>query len=269
MQKSENITKDNERQMALFKFSLIAPLVNNCDAYESKMSFFREVASKEYVLPNGKKRIFSVATIKTWYQLYQKKGFDSLIRDIRSDNGNSRTIDNNTALEIIKLKEQFPHITGKAIYQKLVQTGVINTKDVSISSLYRFLKENDLKYLPTVERKAFEMEYSNDCWQCDTSHGPVIKINNKKMQTYLIQIIDDASRLIVGCQFFLNDNSLNLQFVLKQAIKTYGVPKKIFVDNGKPYKNLQFQTICATIGTILIHAKAYSPESKRQNREKF
>ena len=99
----------------------------------------------------------------------------------------------------------------------------------------------------------------------DTSHGPIITIDGKKVQTYLIQLIDDASRLIVGFQFFLNDNALNFQLVLKQAIKIYGVPKRIFVDNGTPYKNLQFQTICAQIGSILIHAKPYSPQSKRQN----
>lgn len=75
------------------------------------------------------------------------------------------------------------------------------------------------------------MEFANDCWQGDTSHGPVITIDGKKVQTYLIQLIDDASRLLVGYQFYLNDNAINFQAVLKQAIKIYGVPKKLFVDN--------------------------------------
>ena len=162
-----------------------------------------------------------------------------------------------------------PHITGKAIYNKLLEDGTILAKDFSIATVYRYLNNHNLKYIPTVERKQFEMEHAGDCWQADTSHGPVIKIDGKKVHTYLVQIIDDASRLIVGCEFFLNDNAINFQAVLKQAIKTYGIPKKIFVDNGTPYKNLQFQTICASLGTILIHAKAYSPESKRKNRKGF
>ncbi|MFI3308006.1 MAG: DDE-type integrase/transposase/recombinase [Mycoplasmatota bacterium] len=113
------------------------------------------------------------------------------------------------------------------------------------------------------------MEYVNDCWQCDTSHGPVITVNGEKRKTYLIQVIDDASRLIVGHEFFWNDNSINFQKVLKQAIKTYGVPKKVFVDNGTPYKNLQFQTICANIGTILIHSKPYTPQGKGKIERSF
>ena len=162
-----------------------------------------------------------------------------------------------------------PHITGKAIYNKLLEDGTILAKDFSIATVYRYLNNHNLKYIPTAERKQFEMEHAGDCWQADTSHGPVIKIDGKKVHTYLVQIIDDASRLIVGCEFFLNDNAINFQAVLKQAIKTYGISKKIFVDNGTPYKNLQFQTICASLGTILIHAKAYSPESKRKNRKGF
>ena len=169
----------------------------------------------------------------------------------------------------MNINGKYPHITGKAIYTKLIEDNIINAKDISIQTIYRFLKSDCLKNAPTIERKAFEMEHANDCWQCDTSHGPYITINGKKCQTYLIQIIDDASRLIVGAKFYLNDNAINFQDVLKEAIKIYGIPKKIFVDNGTPYKNLQFQTICATIGCVLIHAKPYSPQSKGKIERSF
>ena len=265
-----NYTKDElKQQVALFRFSVISPLVNNCHDFNSKMEFFRNVSLKQYTLPNGKNSTFSPLTIKTWYLNYLKGGFDALVPRERTDFGSSRSLTIEAHNRIFELKSQFPHITGKAIYKKLIEEGIINVKDASISSVYRFLKSNELKHIPTVERRSFEMEHSNDCWQCDTSHGPVILIDGKKVQTYLIQIIDDSSRLIVGHQFFLNDNSHNLQTVLKQAVKTYGIPKKIFVDNGKPYQNIQFKIICANLGSVLIFAKPYSPESKRKNREKF
>lgn len=270
MKNSKVTTEEERKQVALFRFSLIAPLVNNCHTFPTKMAFFRDVAAKEYTLPSGEKATFSVHTIKHWYHQYCIYGFDALCRNHdRNDAGISRKLSESAIYRIVELKQQLPHITGKAIYQKLIAEGTIKAKEVSITTVYRYLKLHNLKSLSTVERKAFEMEHSNDCWQCDTSHGPTIKINGKKEQTYLIQIIDDASRLIVGSQFFLNDNALNFQTVLKQAIKTYGIPKKIFVDNGTPYKNIQFQTICACIGTILIHAKPYSPESKGKIERSF
>lgn len=262
---SKFTTEDEAKQVALLRFSIIAPLVNNCHAFSSKMAFFRDAALKEYTLPSGKQVMFHTATIRTWYHNYIKFGFDSLLPKIRNDMGKSRKVPDNVAVKINEIKQQFPHITGKAIYNKLIEDGIILAKDFSIATVYRYLNNNNLKYIPTVERKQFEMEHAGDCWQADTSHGPVITVDGKKVHTYLIQIIDDASRLIVGCQFFLNDNAINFQAVLKQAIKTYGIPKKIFVDNGTPYKNLQFQIICASLGTVLIHAKAYSPESKRKN----
>jgi len=256
-------TEDEAQLMALFRFSVIAPVVNDIHAFSTKMAFFRDASLKEYVLPNGKKCTFKFTTIRNWYNTYKRYGFDALKPKNRNDRGTSRKMLPEVAERIVQLKQQFPHITGKALYNKLVEEGTILAKDFSVATVYRYINNHKLKYIPTVERKQFEMEFANDCWQADTSHGPIITIDGKKVHTYLVQIIDDASRLIVGCQFFLNDNAINFQTVLKQAIKTYGIPKKLFVDNGTPYKNLQFETICASLGTILIHAKAYSPESKR------
>lgn len=267
MKNSKVKTEEEANGMALLRFSIIAPLVNNTNAFSSKMAFFRDASTKEYELPSGKKCIFSPSAIKDWYVNYNRYGFDALKSKTRRDMGESRKITKEICSRIIELKESMPHITGKAIYGKLVEEGTICAKDFSIATVYRYLNKHNLKYIATTEKKQFEMENANDCWQADTSHGPVIKINGKIIHTYLIQIIDDASRLIVGCEFFLNDNAINFQSVLKQAIKTYGIPKRLFVDNGTPYKNLQFEVICANIGTVLIHAKAYSPESKRQDRK--
>ena len=264
MKNSKVRTEEEANGIALLRFSIIAPLVNSTNAFSSKMAFFRDASLKEYELPSGEKCMFSLGAIKDWYISYTRYGFDSLKPKTRRDKGESRKIPKEVCDRIAELKETMPHITGKAIYSKLIEEGIIYAKDFSVATVYRYLNKNNLKYVATVERKQFEMEHANDCWQADTSHGPVITICGKKVHTYLIQIIDDASRLIVGCQFFLNDNAINFQAVLKQAIKTYGIPKRLFVDNGTPYKNQQFEIICANLGTVLIHAKAYSPESKRQ-----
>ena len=130
---------------------------------------------------------------------------------------------------------------------------------------------NNLKasQVTNIERRMFEMENVNDCWQADTSNGPYIKIDGVKYKTYIIMFIDDKSRLIMGYDIFLNDNAINMQKVFKNAIKTYGKPKKLFVDNGGPYNNKQLSLICASLGIQLIHTKAYSPESKAKQERLF
>lgn len=60
--------------------------------------------------------------------------------------------------KIIEFKEKYPYITGKAIYNKLIEDGDILAKNVSLASLYRFLNSHNFHTHNVTERKAFEME---------------------------------------------------------------------------------------------------------------
>ena len=267
-----NTKEDNERkkQIALFRYGIISPLVANIHEFISKEQFFREMALKKHNL-FGKDVSIQPGTIKDWYLTYQKNGFDALYPKTRSDLHTSRILTKETVERIKLLKHEFPFITGTLIYNKLIEEGFITFNNVSKSTILRYIRDNDLKNKQNygVERKAFEMEFANDCWQSDTSHGPYLTINGKKIKTYLIITIDDASRLITGYEFFFKDNALNMQKVLKNAIKKYGVPKRLFVDQGSTYKNEQLSLICANIGCVLIHAKPFSPESKAKVERMF
>jgi transposase InsO family protein len=259
------------QELALFKFSLIAPIVNNTYVAVSQMQYFRDIAAKLHILPNGKTVKYSSGTIKKWFLIYRKGGFDSLITKLRSDAGMPRVIDDKAITKIHDIKDKFPYITGKLVYQKLVEEGYIKATDTSMASIHRYIRDNNLKrnQISPVERKAYEMEYANDCWQSDTSHGPVIKVGGQKRQTYLITMLDDATRIIAHGEFFFNDNAVNMQIVFKKAILKYGLPKRLFVDNGPSYKNDQLRLICASLGVILIYAKAYSPQSKGKIERSF
>ncbi|WP_427338454.1 DDE-type integrase/transposase/recombinase [Caloranaerobacter sp. DY30410] len=118
------------------------------------------------------------------------------------------------------------------------------------------------KNLCPTDRRAFEFEFPNECWQSDISVGPYLTINGRKHKTYIIAIIDDASRLIVHCEAFLSDNFLSFLSVFKNGVAKRGITKKLFIDNGKVYKSQQMQFICASLGTILCYTRPYSPESK-------
>lgn len=260
----ENKERDSlKREIALFRYGLIAPVVTDTFEEKSQIEYFRNAASKVYNI-NGRQIKLATSTIKNWYLDYKKNGFNALLPKTRCDINSSRKLSNEAMSKIISLKKEFPHISGTLIYQKLNNEGYINEFDVSLSTVLKFIRDNKLLFNETEneDRRAFVMEFSNDCWQADTSHGPYLTINKKKVLTYLIAIIDDASRLIVSAKFYFNDNAVNFQNVFKNAVKTYGIPKKLFVDNGSTYKNDQLSLICANTGTILIHARPYSGASK-------
>jgi len=251
-------------QIALFKFSLIAPLCNNTFDAPSQAAFYRQMAEKAYVLPDGTSKRFTASTIKHWFLKYRSQGIDALYPKGRNDIGNSRVISEDAAQRIIEIKQQFPHITGTLVYQKLIEEGIVKASEVSLPTVLRFIKNNHLKAreLEPEDRRAFELEYANDCWQADSSVGPVIKVNGKKMQTWLISYLDDASRIVTHAEFFFNDNSVNMQLVLKKAIQKHGLPSRLYVDNGSSYRNSQLSLICASLGITLIHTPVYSPKSK-------
>jgi putative transposase len=119
------------------------------------------------------------------------------------------------------------------------------------------LPEEELKDL-----KRFAHQNINELWQTDVMYGPYIKVGTKKKQIYLFAYIDDASRLITHAEFFYLQNYESLRYSFKEAVLKRGIPKLIYTDNGKIYRSQQFEFICASIGTVLIHAKPFSPNEK-------
>jgi transposase InsO family protein len=251
-----------KKELALFKFSLIAPVVNGTYKEKSKIAYFRSVCEEPLLFPDGRVVRVAAGTVKHWYQKYTHGGLKALVTKPRTDLGKARAISEDAMKQVECYLEEFPYITGKKIYEKLIEGGYINKTDFSIDSLYRYLNNAGLsrRHMEPDECLSFEFAYANDCWQADSTAGPIIKKDGRNHQTYLIAIIDDKSRLIVHGELFFNDNAENVQLVLKKAIKKFGCPKKFFVDNGGPYRNLQLEWICASLGITKIHSKPYRPK---------
>jgi transposase InsO family protein len=190
---------------------------------------------------------------------------------VRADAGKPRKLSETAISKVYEFKENFPHITGKAVYRKLIEAGAVNAADTSVDTVQRFIRNNGLKLSAANQQvvKAFEMEFANDCWQADTSRGPVISIDRTKTQTFLIALIDDASRMTPHWQFYLADNAVNMQDSLRQGIAKFGIPKMAFVDNGGPYDNLQLRLICASIGIALVHSRPYVPKGRGKIERHF
>ena len=84
----------------------------------------------------------------------------------------------------------------------------------------------------------------------------------KKERTYIIALIDDASRYIVGIDIFLNDNYINLMSVIKSAVKKHGKPKIFNFDNGANYRCNQMTLLAARMGTVINYCAVRTPTSK-------
>lgn len=249
---------DNKKtqEIALKRYGSIAPLISgNIDSYKSKSDYFRSVASSIGVHPH---------TIQRWYSRYLKEGFDGLMPKSRSDQHHYRKLDKDTKDQIIYLLSEYPRLPATMVYQKLLETNTIVAKDVSLSTVNRFVQEykKSKGFGPLKDMKRYEREHINEVWCGDSSVGPYLKVDGKKQRTYIIALIDDASRMIVGIDIFFNDNFVNLMSVIRGAVIKYGKPKTFNFDNGSNYRSTQMNLLAARIGTVIHYNPARTPTGK-------
>ena len=255
--------KDNKRQIALFRYSVISPLITNPENYCSNNNFFESAASKTYVDTYGRKRVISADTIERWYYKYKAKGFDGLIPQRRVDLGTSRKVSYEIYLKIEELINQYPRLRAMDIYRELIKSE-ISPKMCSYDTVNRIYRKIKTKTLDeqTKERLRYECKFSNDVWCADSSVGPYLYIGNERIRLTIIAFIDDATRLITGCKIYDSDNTVNLIATLKSAVGTYGKPKVLNMDNGRNYRSNQMSLIAARVGISLHYNPIKTPQSK-------
>lgn len=251
-------------QIALFRYGIIAPLVSGTDNCKSKNEYFNLHGNKEYRFIDGSSVHVSPGSIERWYYNYQKHGFDGLKMKPRTDVGTTRKLDNELINTITFYVDNHPRLPATAIRTDLIKNGFITESDVSLSTITRFVQayKKGKDITSKTEMRRYECKHINDVWCCDTSYSFKLTDNGEKKRTFIIAIIDDASRLVVGCDVFFNDNYVNYMTVLKSAIEHYGLPKVLNLDNGTPYKNGQIDLLAARLGIRLNHCAPYTPEGK-------
>lgn len=264
--------QDMAREMALFRFSTVAPVIQRTHSDGSDAAYFRRVAQFPLRRPDGTENLYTPNTLKKWASLYKNGGLEALETATRSDKGGVRVLSGECMDEIRAIKERFPKLGSVQIHLRLLQTGLIEPA-VSVRTVQRFVKNNGLMKggAPGApkDRKAFEEARFGGMWMADTSYFPYLRENGVSRRTYLMCVVDDHSRLIVGARLFYGDTALNFQKVLKAAVATYGICTKLYVDSGSPYKDAQLSYICAEAGIVLIHAPVRDGAAKAKVERTF
>ena len=224
------------------KFSFIAPVISRTYTDDSISAYFKRVSKNEIDWPDGTKRKYSDQTMEWWLHIYRKYSFEGLMPKDRLYLGRVRKLDDGHKKYIADLIGQYPKITGVMVYEKMIEDGVLNIGDCSVDTIQRYIRNSGLRNgqgeTLVKERRTWEFAHSCDGYEADTCHTFYIyDENNIYRKTYLIAIIDNHSRMIVGAEFFFNDNAVNFQKVWHDAVLRYGRSKEIILDNGSSYKN--------------------------------
>ena len=269
MNSSSERGNERERMMALFRYSIISPVLNPNDPRSLKTRL-QEQASKIWMLPDGvTQKVYSWMTLEEWYYLYKNHGFEILVRQKRSDRGSFSSISDKLKEFITNILEKYPTLKYSNLIPFLHASPELqDEKFPGKTTLYRYLKFiGEKQTTPGQERRAFEVDHINDLWQTDIMYGPYIPVRQKngkypKRQTYLIAIIDDHSRRLVQAEFYLEQTLEDYMDSLKKAFLKCGVPVRIYCDNGKVFRSMQIRRIAAEVGTAISHTKVRDAAAK-------
>ena len=259
------MTFDQKQAVALFRYSVIAPLeTGTADPSISNKEFFRQVAKKTYTGPDGKPVTVGASTAEKWHNLYKKGGFQALFPQSRSDEGIPRKLDPDLQGQIRFLKLEHPRMTAADIHRKLLADGSIHIGQLSVSTVERFVRylRNQEGLSIQKDMRRYERPHINEVWYGDTCFGPWLTKKKKKKRVYFIALIDDASRFIVAADIFFHDAFENLMAVIRSAVAKYGRPKLFSFDNGSSYRNLQMELLAARIGSSVHYCEPFTPTSK-------
>ena len=80
--------------------------------------------------------------------------------------------------------------------------------------------------------------------------------------------MDDKSRFIVALRVFDNERESSMLDLLLEAIRIYGAPQRLYLDNGSTYRGEALQTACGRLGVNLLHASPHDPQA-RGKMERF
>lgn len=247
---------DEKREEALRRFRILSPLLAEGLSSCEERQLRAQILLKEGV---------SERTLRRWRNAYQKGGFDALIPKSRKDHGTCKAISAEVLERACNLREEVPRRSAQRLTEMLKHEGF----EVSRSTLDRHLRKagKSVKELSKgkSQGRRFVREGRNTLWQSDIKYGPYIpdpKDPSKKIRTYLLVIIDDATRFVVHAQFYDNQRLPILEDGLRKAILRCGLPSAIYVDNGKIFVSQWLRLACAKLGIRHMNTKAYSPESK-------
>jgi len=261
-------------QIALFRYGLIADLVHREPAEKGLYPLLREKAERVYEIPGTRRTRVASETIRDWLSAYRRGGFDALRPQARRDLGRARAIPQPVADLLCQIKDETPALSVAAVIER-ARSAASEELQLAPATVHRLLQRHGLMARKLGEpsskdRRRFAFDKAGELWMSDVMHGPAVTIEGgRKRKSYLIGLLDDATRVIPYAAFTLAENTAAFLPVLQEAILRRGVPKRLYVDNGAVYRSNHLSLVCAKLGITLIHARPYLPQGKGKQERWF
>ena len=200
------------------------------------------------------------STIQKWAKAYVEGGPEALMR--KSTSAKARSL----CTKLKRMIEQY-RIENPEAGVRRIRDDLRRNEGVSVSAekVRQVVNEAGLGNPPPQparrppQQRRFEREIPNAMWQID-----IFTFQLKRMYpVYLIGVIDDHSRYIVGHGLFRQQSADAVLEVVKGAIGEWGAPREILSDNGRQFAawrgETRFQKVLKRQGIQHVRSAPHHP----------
>ena len=256
--------KNKAKAIADERMRLIAPLLSPAlDCAQIKQ--LKEELSKANSI--------SQRTLERYCKQYLEGGYEGLMPSVKQTT--TFKIPEEIVQEAIQLRRELPSRSIPTIIRILeaegkVAPGFLKRTTVQdalaragySASMMKIYQDNGYA------SQRFQRAHRHDLWQGDIKYGPTLMIAGKPTPTYFSCLLDDATRYILHAEFYASMEQFVVEDTLHKAIMKYGIPRRLYFDNGSQYKNQWMKRACGILGIRLIYAKPRNPQGKGK-QERF
>lgn len=272
---SEITPHTHAEAVAIFRSHVIGSLICQELSRGAFRTELRRLSRQRFRPPDADTtRTFSVPTLERWFYRFRRGGLAALTPTPRSDRGHARAISPEARELLLDIRREHPSASVALILRTLIADGRLAQGAVSVPTVRRLFRDAGLD--PQSLRSAagekprlrWQAESPNALWHGDVCHGPALMVGGVSRPLRIHGLLDDASRYVVELRAHHTERESDMLDVFSEAIRTHGVPTTLYLDNGSTYRGDTLKTVCARLGTTLLHAQPYDPQA-RGKMERF
>ncbi len=173
---ARTLDDDTRQAVALFRYGVIADLVNLPPGTPGIGARLRAKAGKDYVIPGTVRTRVAAETMRHWLTLHRQGGFDALYPKHRGDRGRARRMPPDVTELLISIKKDNPALSVRAVIGAARKRDLPADIHLAPSIVHRLLAREGLldksPEAPTADRRRFAYRYAGELWMLwERSHS--------------------------------------------------------------------------------------------------
>ena len=241
-------------EMALLRYQIISAYLAMDPPRGQRGALLRDLASRTWTLPDGRELRFAAETLRGWIRAFRRDGLPAL-EDAPRPTPGVQVLDTDVQALLCRLKRDVPARSVDRIIEIAEETDLVEKGLLKRSTVHRVLQARGLSgrkraEASTADLDRFEAAFPNDLWQSDMMAGPYLpdpERPGKQRRAWLHAWLDDHSRLLLAGRWSFRCDLPILELAFREALRRHGVPKRVYYDNGGPYRSHHMKQIVAVL----------------------